>query len=257
MSQLIVDAVDLGLISIASFVLEKFRSLNPPVCDDTARTVTKYLSLRLKQLDVFSYILKSRIVEGSIEIFKYMSLRLNQAIRTNSTEHSDYHEVINTMIHTCSLDYRSCDAFSALIPEFEEILKKSKPNPNVQDRCGYMKNILFNAYMATNEEYVIPMLALCCFFNSVKIAEYLFANFKTINEMYVKNWRLSANFLKTFKIVTSFNVFLGSSMIGIASQCTHIEMIELLVKNGANPNILGDVNTVNVANHWQNNSFLS
>ena len=48
-------------------------------------------------------------------------------------------------------------------------------------------------------------------------------------------------------------------MIGIASVKKYIEMIELLVKNGADPNILGDQNVPDndIDRQWQSRSFLS
>ena len=48
-------------------------------------------------------------------------------------------------------------------------------------------------------------------------------------------------------------------MIGIACYCKSIDMIKLLVKHGADPNILGDKNVPinDITHYWQCLSFLS
>ena len=189
-----------------------------------------------------------------IETFKCILSRVKQkAIHCNGNntnananvnDSDNYGVMFQKVIETSSVLVATNDIYF----KFATKLKTHPTELAKHCNSNFSENIIINIFMDMTKDYFIPMLTICCSYNAVKIGEYSLSNYE-VNKSYVQNWRVpSLTFLQRLK------PFVAASMIGIACEYKFIEMIELLVRNGANPNIMGDIN---LPNHWQSKNFLS
>ena len=257
------EAFRLDLPSIGSFAFYKlWSSYNVQafriLCkyEDNLEKIFASFLIELNNLQRFSDFFRWCVTSDSIDTFKCILSIMAHKAHCHVNDHDknmyDFHEMFDKILNTSSFWWGENDLLSQIKVKVQGCLDRQV---NVPDHCNHMRNVLVNAYMAMEKEYFIPILALCCVNNSVKIGEYLLSNFN-INKTYVNHWQLSSFALKEFDLPS--NLLLGASMIGIACQYKHIGMIELLVKYGANPNILGDKNISldDTTRRWQSSSFL-
>ena len=253
---LMTEAARFDLVNIGAFAFEKLGSSSynkATACDDTVELVVQNFLIKLTDLQRFSLALQSCMAQDAIETFKHILSMLK--LKLDANEGQDYDIMLEKIIDASCIFLLPSDLFSEFMAKLKESQLAKHGDSNVEEvnRCNFVRNIVLNTFMDMDmvQACYIPMLAVCCVRNAVKIGEYLLSNYG-INKMYVKTWRVHSSLPKAFSFWSEH--FLGASMIGIVCQYQHIEMIDLLVRNGADPNIMGDIN---LPNHWQSMNFVS
>ena len=177
------------------------------------------------------------LVHDSIDTFRYVL----SYFKDDYINKTPYHGVFTYNQNCCYPHsiFSQPKTFEQLVQAFEIMEKNLYIDEKIViSKFDFVKSIFLNI----NSNGYLPLVALCLCFNGTKILRHLLSNNVADNKEFVNNWTMSAECGETIS-VPGHN-FSGATLLGIACTCNtpNVEIIELLIENGANPDILGDKN---------------